>query len=393
GALLWQEAEIDGMPAPAWIDATVAEIRRSPDALVLNRTTAFGYFDHNFLALIERRTGAAPGWAPERIWKVRAKGVVLATGAIERPLVFPDNDRPGVMSADSVRRYIRQYSVRPGRHAVVLTNNDSAYAAATALRRAGAEVTLLDVRPDPPAACLEAARAHRFPVWPGKTIVDVRGRSRVTAVRIGEAATPADRERRIAWLPCDLVAVSGGWTPTVHLFKQSGGSLRYDEGIAAFVPDRSVQDERTIGAARGLFSLAACLQDGHEVGAAAAGFMGRATDLPAPAAKEDGAGYAIKPYWQVDLPETRQWVDYQNDVTVDDIRLAARENYASVEHLKRYTTLGMAPDQGKTSNLNGLAILAAATGRGIPDVGTTTFRPPFVPVSLAALAGQRRGEL
>lgn len=398
GALLWQEAEIDGMSAPAWVEATLAKIRRSPDALVLTRTTAFGYFDHNFLALIERRADAAPGWAPERIWKVRAKGVVLATGALERPLVFPNNDRPGVMSADSVRRYIRQYGVRPGRHAVVLTNNDSAYDAAVALRRAGVEVTLLDVRPDPPAARLEAARTHRIPVWPGTTIVDLRGRSRVTAVRIREtgrtsSAGRADRERRIAWLACDLVAVSGGWTPTVHLFKHSGGSLRYDEGIAAFVPDRSVQDERTIGAARGQFSLAACLQDGHEVGVAAAGYMGRSIDLPSPAAKEEAAAYAIQPYWHVDLPETRQWVDYQNDVTVEDIRLAARENYASVEHLKRYTTLGMAPDQGKTSNLNGLAILAAVTGRAIPDVGTTTFRPPFVPVSLAALAGQRRGEL
>jgi sarcosine oxidase subunit alpha len=169
--------------------------------------------------------------------------------------------------------------------------------------------------------------------------------------------------------------------------------LRYDDAIAAFVPDRSVQDERTIGAARGLFSLAACLKDGHEIGVAAAGYMGRSIDLPPPAAREEGAGYGIRPYWRVDLPETRQWVDYQNDVTVEDIRLAARENYASVEHLKRYTTLGMAPDQGKTSNLNGLAILAEATGRAIPEVGTTTFRPPFVPVSLAALAGQRRGEL
>ena len=398
GALLWQDAEIDGMPAQVWIDATVAQVRRNPDALVLSRTTAFGYFDHNFLALIERRADAAPGWAPDRIWKVRVKGVVLATGAIERPLVFPNNDRPGIMSADAVRRYIRQYAVRSGRHAVVLTNNDSAYDAAIELRRAGAEVTLLDVRADPPGARLEAARNHRIPVCPGRTIVDLRGRSRVTAVRIGETGAPstvdrARRGRRITWLPCDLVAVSGGWTPTVHLFKQSGGALRYDESIAAFVPHRSVLDERSAGAARGLFSLAACLQDGHEIGVAAAGYLGRSIDLPAPVAKEQGAGYSVQPYWRVDLPESRQWVDFQNDVTVEDIRLAARENYASVEHLKRYTTLGMATDQGKTSNLNGLAILAEATGRQIPDVGTTTFRPPFVPVSLAALAGQRRGEL
>jgi sarcosine oxidase subunit alpha len=393
GSLLWQDAAIDGMAAPAWVDETVAQIRRNPDALVLTRTTAFGYFDHNFLALVEQRTDAAQGWAPERIWKVRAKGVVLATGAIERPLVFPNNDRPGVMSAAAVRQYIRRYGVRPGRHAVVLTNNDSAYDAAVELRRVGADVTLLDVRAEPPPACLEAARANRVPVRPGTSIVDVRGRSRVAAVRIGETGTPTADDGRSPWLACDLVAVSGGWSPTVHLFKQSGGSLRYDEAIAAFVPDRSVQDERTIGAARGLFSRAACLQDGHDVGAAAAAYMGRAADLQAPAAREESASYAIEPHWQVKLPNARQWVDYQNDVTVEDVHLAVRENYASVEHLKRYTTLGMATDQGKTSNLNGLAILAEATGRAIPEVGTTTFRPPFVPVSLGALAGQRRGPL
>jgi sarcosine oxidase subunit alpha len=393
GSLLWQDAEIDGMPVPAWVDDAVARIRSSPDALILTRTTAFGYFDHNLLALVEQRADAAQGWAPERIWKVRARGVVLATGAIERPLVFPNNDRPGVMSAAAVRQYIRRYGVRPGRRAVVLTNNDSAYDAAIELRRAGAEVTLLDVRAGPPPACVEAARANRVAVWPGKAIVDVRGRSRVTAVRIGGTGTPSAHERRIAWLPCDLVAVSGGWSPTVHLFKQSGGSLRYDDAIAAFVPDRSVQDERTIGAARGLFSLDACLRDGHDVGTAAAAYMGRAVDLRAPAAKPEAASYAIEPHWQVRLPNARQWVDYQNDVTVEDIRLAARENYASVEHLKRYTTLGMATDQGKTSNLNGLAILADVTGRAIPEVGVTTFRPPFVPVSLGALAGQRRGAL
>jgi sarcosine oxidase subunit alpha len=370
------------------VDETLAQIRRNADALVLTRTTAFGYFDHNFLALVEQRAGAAPGWAPERLWKVRAKGVVLATGAIERPLVFPNNDRPGIMSAAAVRQYIRRYGVRPGRQTVVLTNNDSAYDAAIELRRAGAEVVLLDIRPDPPPARLEAARANRISVRPGRTIIDVRGRSRVTAVRIGGLdAAPAD------WLPCDLVAVSGGWTPTVHLQKQSGGALRYDEPIAAFVPDRSVQDERSIGAARGLFALDACLVDGHEIGAEAARFLGRAVDLAAPRAGAEASAYSIAPSWQVNLPGARQWVDYQNDVTVGDIRLAARENYASVEHLKRYTTLGMATDQGKTSNLNGLALLAEATGRAIPEVGTTTFRPPFIPVSLGALAGQRRGAL
>ena len=262
------------------------------------------------------------GWAPERIWKVRAKGVVLATGAIERPLVFPNNDRPGIMSAAAVRQYIRRYGVRPGRQTVVLTNNDSAYDAAIELRRAGAEVVLLDIRPDPPPARLEAARANRISVRPGRTIIDVRGRSRVTAVRLGGPdAAPA------GWLPCDLVAVSGGWTPTVHLQKQSGGALRYDESIAAFVPDRPVQDERSVGAARGLFALATCLADGHEIGAEAARFLGYTVDLAPPRAGDEAPTYSIAPSWQVNLPGARQWVDYQNDVTVGDIRLAARENY------------------------------------------------------------------
>ncbi len=370
GSLLWDNATIDDGPALDWVATAIDGVR------VLSRSTVFGAYDHGSFAVLEDRATAPTGWAEPRLWVVRAAQMVFATGAIERPLVFPDNDRPGIMSANAVLAYLRQYGVLPGRRVIVATNNDSAYATAIALRDAGAVVEIADARPDAPN--IEGIR-----VRPASVPLATGGRGGLAWVDLG----PCDGSRRER-VPADLLAVSGGWSPAVHLFSQAGGALRWDDTLAAFLPDAA--GRHVAGSVTGAWDLATCLAQGHRAGLDAAG---RASDLAAPHAPASALTRPILPLWGLDLPGTRQWVDYQNDVTAKDVRLAASEGYRSVEHLKRYTTLGMATDQGKTSNVNGLAILADATGQDIAAVGTTKFRPPFTPVPLAAIAGLRAGAL
>ena len=365
GSTLWREGTVDGRNAADWVAATVTELGGLNNVRLMPRTTAFGSYDHNTFGLLERRAAAPEGWARDRAWQVKAGRVVLATGAIERPLVFPDNDRPGVMSADAVLRYIRQYGVLPGKKAVVLTNNDSALEVADALRAAGAEVVLADIRD-------------------GRAILGVRGTRGVKAVALG--APDATSTRGARWIEADLVAVSGGWSPAVHLYSQSGGKLRYDAGDAAFVPTMIREGQHLADGG----DWASALASGHRAGIEAAAALGKTVTL-APPAPAPAPGKPVKPAWRTHIAGARQWVDLQNDVTVDDIELATRENYVSVEHLKRYTTLGMAHDQGKTSNINGLALLAEFTDRPIEAVGTTTFRPPYTPTSIGALVGMRHG--
>jgi sarcosine oxidase subunit alpha len=385
GSLRWNGGTIDEGPAMAWVDATIAALG---GVMLLPRTTAFGYYDHNAIGLIERRTHAAAGWAEERLWHVRARQVVLATGAIERPLVFPDNDRPGVMSAAAVLQYLREYAVLAGERVLIATNNDSAFQTAVALRDVGAVVTVADARPEPgPASRAAMDRGVRVLA---ETVV--RGTGGRHGVRWADLAPLADLSRRER-VPVDLVAVSGGWSPAVHLFSQSGGKLRWDDDFSAFVPQALGLAQHLAGALVGAATLVAALVGGHRAGVAAAGALDRRVEIAAPRTCDEAVPTKPHPVWYLKLPGTRQWIDFQNDVTVDDVALAARENFSSVEHLKRYTTLGMANDQGKTANVNGLAVLADVTGRVISDVGTTTFRPPFVPVSFGALAGMRHGAL
>ncbi len=386
GSLRWRDGMIDDQPAAAWAAAT-AEALAAQGVRVMPHTTVFGAYDHTTFGLLERRSTAAVGWSEDRLWHVRARRAVLATGAIERPLVFPDNDRPGVMSADAVLQYLRLYAVLPGTRAVVATNNDSAYAVAVALRLAGAEVTIAEARADiPPAA--RAAFDRDIRVLAGSTVLGVIGRDGVRMVDLGPADARSAREATLR-VAADLVAISGGWSPAVHLHSQSGGKLRWDAATAAFVPVAPRPDHDLAGGA----DLAAALVSGHEAGCAAARMLDRACTLAPPRAEPTAPQAAPRALWRVPIRGARQWVDLQNDVTTRDIALAARENYSSVEHLKRYTTLGMATDQGKTSNVNGLAVLAEETGRAIAEVGTTTFRPPYTPVTLGAVAGMRHGAL
>lgn len=392
GSLRFETCVIDGASASAWVDRVVGELQAAPAIQVLARTTAFGYFDHNVVGLLERVADHVPapagGSVRQRLWLVRAKRVILATGAIERPLVFANNDLPGVMLASALRRYVNEFAVRPGETAAIFTNNDSAYAAAIDLARAGIKVAaLIDSRAAPPLDRVRDAAAAGIETIAGHVVARAVGRGELQAIEIEPVSGGAKRA-----IACDALGVSGGWSPSVHLHSQSGGKVRYDAALAAFVPGEAKQSAISVGAAGGAFGLAACLSQGISQGASAAYELGLAADsLPMPLEAEDG--YAIEPLWAVpSRAGGKRFVDIQDDVTADDIALAYRENFVSVEHLKRYTTLGMGTDQGKTSNVNGLAIMAALRSAEIPAVGTTTFRPPYTPVTMGAIAGPHVGK-
>lgn len=395
GSLLWTREIIDGSSGIDWVQQRLQELSQTRDVTLLPHTAVTGFFDHNYLTALQTLNCDAGG-PRQRLWQIRAKQVILATGAIERPLVFPDNDRPGIMLASAVRQYRNRYAVLAGDEVVVFANNDSAYAVACELKTSGACVAVVDVRDEPGESLVAMLNALGIPLFAGYGISRTFGRHKLTGIEVKpltDAASSASPRRRLS---CNVLAMSGGWNPTVHLFCQAGGKLRYDELLTTFVPLRSVAAVHSVGAANGYFGLRECLEQGLSAGTDAARAAGFAT-VAAPSWPARGESTCRpQPMWR--MPESlarnaRQWVDFQSDVTCSDITLAARENFVSVEHLKRYTTLGMATDQGKTSNVNGLAILAEATGRAIPEVGTTTFRPHYTSVTFGALAGRAVGAL
>ena len=401
GSLLTELAvTIEGQDSAAWIRSALAFLSAHDRVTLLTRTTAFGWFPDNMIALLERATdhlAAPPAHLPrERVWHVRAKEVVIAAGTIERPLVFPNNDRPGIMLAGAVRTYLNRYGVKAGTRAVVATADDSAYGAALDLVAAGVRVlAIADLRPSSGSKWTPAARSAGIEVMPGTTITTTTGRHRVTGVKIANVAAPSAPRSTVA---CDLVLMSGGFAPSVHLFSQSRGKLRFDAASQAFLPGISSARERSAGGCRGIAGIEACLKDGYEAGAAAAEAAGL-KPAAAPRFAVGGShstpqvGLADQQVATEDATSGKAFVDFQYDVTAADIRLATREGYRSAERIKRYTTAGMAPDQGKTSNLNALAIASQALARDIPQVGLTTFRMPFTPVTFGSLAGIARGEL
>ena len=401
GSLLGDDAEIGGQPAADWVAATVAELEALENATLLPRTTVAAYFDHNFLTACERVTDhlgpqQASGVPRQRFWKIRAKQVILAQGAIERPMVFADNDRPGVMLANALRTYINRYGVLPGREIVVFTNNDSAYATALDAHAAGATVHIVDVRPNPEGPAVDAARQAGIQIHTGSAVSGVHGAKAIHRVEIAPLSEDGTAIAGPALIvSATLVAMSSGWNPTVHLFSQSRGKLRFEDSIQSFVPNFTPQAARSVGACNGSFSLSACLREGLEAGAAAAADAGFATQTPitAPEVAEQAEGptrqiWTVPTVHPIGQGKRKHFVDQQNDVTAGDVHLAAREGYLSVEHLKRYTTTGMGTDQGKTSNINALAIMSEIREATIPEVGTTTFRPPYTPTGLGAMAGQ-----
>ncbi|MGQ0567887.1 MAG: sarcosine oxidase subunit alpha family protein [Gemmobacter sp.] len=368
---------IDGQPAQVWIDQTVTALSAMANVTMRVNCMVAAIHDHGYVLAEEDLTGHAPGaqGPRKRLWRIRAGRIIAATGAIERPIPFAGNDIPGVMLAGAVRDYVVNWGVSPGDRTVVVTTNDSAYLTAIALREAGLSVpVVVDSRAVADGDLPARARAMGIRVETGRAVVKVKGGKHVKSVSIGlmagEGAVLED-------VPCDAVAMSGGWSPVVHLYSHCGGKLLWDEPTQAFVPDPARPPLNhdgsalvdCVGAARDVHAM--CMQRASDV-------HGKISIMP------QGAGYKLR---------SKMWLDYQNDVKVSDVQLAAQEGYASVEHTKRYTTLGMATDQGKLSNINGLSVLAKALNEPIPMVGTTTFRPPYAPVTLGALAGEARGDI
>ncbi|MCB1372417.1 MAG: sarcosine oxidase subunit alpha [Amaricoccus sp.] len=394
GALLSEPGVvIDGKPAWEWLGQTLAELATLPNVRLMPRTTAIGYYHQNLLGLAQRLTdhlAMPPAGAPrERLWRVRAREVVLAQGALEKPLVFDGNDRPGVMLAGAAQTYLNRYGVKVGDRPAVVTSHDSAWYAAFDLAEAGVKpAAIVDVRPSVDSALTDRARALGIDALPGHTATGTSGRLRVKSLRVnplrdGKAGTA----RTIA---CDAVLMCGGWTPSLHLFSHTRGTLAWDETLKAFLPDRKTEAVHIAGAGRGLWGIGTALEDGATAGAEAARSAGRTAEAQAHAVAADrtGAGITLK-----ELPTDRNpgsakaFIDYQHDVTAKDIRLAVREGMRSIEHVKRYTTTGMATDQGKLSNINGLMIAADAVGKAPPEVGLTTFRPPYTPTTFGTIAG------
>ncbi|MDB5810041.1 MAG: sarcosine oxidase, alpha subunit family [Betaproteobacteria bacterium] len=390
GQMVYGSGMIDGVAAGAWHRVARAKLDAMPEVRVLARTTAVGYYDHNLVTLLERVTDHLPpqstGELRQRLWKVRARQVVIAAGAAERSLVFENNDLPGVMLASAAHRYIAQFGVRCGMRAVIFANNDSAYEAALALADAGVEIAaLVDLRAEPGTHAVRG-----IGVRAGQAVIAARGRNQVTGADIApiDAAT-GQVSGPIETIACDLICVAGGWDPTVHLFSQSGGKLDYDETQHCFVPGAAAQATHAAGAANGAFTLSDCIAEGCAAGRAAARAAGFEVAASAPTAR---TALRVHPLWEIP-GGGKKFVDQQSDVTAADLALAAREGYVSVEHAKRYTTTGMGVDQGKIGNITAFGILGNATARTVPEVGTTTFRPPYVPVTIGALAGRDIGEL
>ncbi|MBW5434046.1 sarcosine oxidase subunit alpha family protein [Bradyrhizobium canariense] len=391
GRLLAERREIDGRPAADWVAATLAELAALSEVRTMLRTSVFGLYDHGIFGAVERvndHVAVPPAHQPrQRGWRIYTKRAILASGALERPIVFPGNDRPGVMLAGAVRAYVNRFGVLPGREIVVFTTGDNGWATVCDLVAAGVRLSaIVDSRSeiDPTFKALAERAGAR--VFAGGAVEATQGGHHVRGVVV------RDSSGKHTTLSCDLLAVSNGWNPTLHLTSHQNGRPIWNEDVQAFVPGTLPPGLAVGGSAAGRFTLAQALEDGARLGREAAVEIGFRPTHIEPIPTTDAETNRVKPIWRVRGGRGKAFVDFQNDVTEKDVELAAREGFRSVEHLKRYTTLGMATDQGKTSNIAGLAIMAEQTGRAISDTGTTVFRPPFTPVAIGALAGHHRGK-
>ena len=405
GSLLDTRELLDGKPAAEWAAEALAELQGIPEVTLLLRATVNGYHDHNFLTIHQRMTDhigevAPMGMVRQRMHRVRAKRVVLATGAHERPLVYANNDVPGNMLAGAVSTYVRRYAVLPGRKLVLSTNNDYAYRVVLDWLDAGQQVVAVaDARTNPRGTWVEQARARGVRILTGSAVVEARGSKRVDAARIcaidvakHKVTSPGEV------LDCDLIVSSGGYSPVVHLASHLGGRPTWQADLLAFVPGEGLQKRVCAGAVKGVFALGDTLADGFEAGVMAAaevGFDAAVGTLPSVEQLNEEATLALfqVPHDKSTARAPKQFVDFQNDVTAAGIELATREGFESVEHVKRYTALGFGTDQGKLGNINGLAIAARSLGISIEQMGTTMFRPNYTPVTFGAVAGRHCGAL
>lgn len=401
GSLLTEtSATIDGMAPADWVAKTITELSAMENVTLLPRTTAFGYFAQNFISLAERITdhmaNPDPKLPRERLWQLRAKEVVIAAGSIERPLVFPENDRPGILHAEAGRTYLNRYGVKVGDKILVATACDSAWQAAFDLADAGTEVVAIaDLRETPPESLIAIAKARGIRVETGCVITGTSGRKRVSKALLGRMS-PSGTVHGAGEVACDAILTSGGWTPTVSFYSQSRGKVVWNAEAQAFLPGVHVQNERSAGACQGVFGLDAVLKDGYAAGELAAkaaiGSSAKVTYATGSGDEQISGGFLGALPHDRDASRVKAFVDYQNDVTAKDVKLAVREGMHSIEHIKRYTTTGMATDQGRLSNINALAIASKALDKPLPEVGLTTFRQPYTPTSFGIFAGQSRGD-
>jgi sarcosine oxidase subunit alpha len=380
GRLLSDGGTIGGLPSGEWVAQVVAELQALPNVRIMPRTTVTGAYDHGTYGALERvglHKSARPNLPRECFWRIVAGHTVLAAGALERPVAFEDNDRPGIMMASAVRTYLNRYGVVPGKRITLFANTDAARGVARDLMAAGVTVAaIIDPRPD-------ASAVEDCPVHLGAEVVGSRGRLGLSGIQVRKGAEVFEIET-------DCLAMSGGWNPTIHLTCHMNGRPRWSEDLAAFVPmEGAVPGLVAVGAANGSMSTHGALATGHAAALRMVEALGRKVSVDLPAAED--APYQLRALWAVE-GKGRAWLDFANDVTTKDVKQAAQEGFRSVEHMKRYTTQGMAPDQGKNSNVAALAVLADATGRGIAETGVTTFRPPYVPVSIAAMGAGGRAE-
>lgn len=382
GRLLAETHDIDGKPGHVWVADTLAELAQMDNVRLMTRTTVTGAYDQGTYGALERvghHHGRQPDKPLECFWRISAKRCLLAAGALERPVAFPNNDRPGIMTAGAVRTYLNRWGVSPGQRVAIYGNNDNSHRTARDLAAAGVEIAaIIDSRAD-------AQVDGDFPVFTGAQVTGTKGRLGLSGLTITQASGTTQ-------IAADTLAMSGGWNPSVHLTCHMNSRPVWNPDILSFVPTPgAVPGMLVAGSANGTMSTAGCLAEGAAMAKAALGELDitKVADVPMPDAED--APYRLQALWSVE-GKGRKWLDFQNDVHVKDIRLAAQENYASVEHMKRYTTQGMATDQGKNSNVAALAVLADATGRGIPETGTTTFRPPYTPVAIAALGASAQGK-
>lgn len=380
GRLNGETYVIDGMAGHEWAKGALAELASMDNVQVMNRTTVYGAYDHGVFGALERCTdhlANANGKPRQILWRIYSKRSILAAGSTERPIAFGMNDRPGVMLAGAVRTYVNRFGVAPGKQVAIFTNNDDGWRTASDLAARGVTITaIIDSREIAAPANIAGAETIM-----GGRIVTTSGRKGVRSLTLLNGRT----------IPTDCIAVSGGWSPNVHLTCHQRGRPVWRDGIAAFVPGADLPPGMSVaGAANGAMTLGRAMTDGHAMANALLTDLGF-TASSKPAAKADDEAAAVSAFWHVAESKGRAWLDFQNDVTVKDIRLAYQEGFKSVEHLKRYTTLGMATDQGKTANIPALAIMAECTGKTIPETGTTIFRPPYTPIPLGALGGRARG--
>ena len=398
GTLLTDDVSIDNLSGKDWAEKIISELKSMPNVTVKNRSQVFGYYDHNMLVMFERVSDhleKKSKFTPrQRLWYIRAKETILSTGSIERPIVFGNNDTPGIFLSAAAKEYMKVYGVLVGKKPLIFTNNDSAYETALEFKKNNVEPIILDTREEHSSELIDEAKSKGIDIRFSHGVIVANGYKKVKSAKIGKLNKDKNSFEKIETIDCDCICVSGFWTPSVHLASQSGNKLKYEEKIDAFIPDKKKQHETSVGAANGSFTLEESLKNGFENGSnLSAKITDTKTEIAIPNVNEKKYGAHDK-FWCMPLPKNvnpKRFVDFQNDVSVSDIEIALREGYRSIEHVKRYTTLGMATDQGRTSNLNGLQLVSNIENKIVPEVGHTTFRPPFTPITIGTIVGREVG--